>query len=729
METFGAPTVSVVLLALLSILTNPLAAFGRQTPNHDTHQRRTYIIQLRKPAASLDEQNLNIWYESFLPESDGSSMRLLHSYSEVFSGFAAELTEEEVKNMEKKEGFLRAHPDRVVPLLTTHTPAFLGLKQNQGLWKASNLGKGVIIGVLDTGLTPSHSSFDDEGMPPPPAKWKGSCSFESGCNNKLIGAKDMISGGSSSSPTDEEGHGTHTASTAAGNFARNASAFGLGGGTAAGMAPHAHLAIYKVCSSQGCSLADVLSGIDAGVKDGADVLSLSLGGTSLSLAEDPLAIGSFGATEKGVFVSCAGGNSGPSQSSVSNEAPWILTVAASTTDRSFRASIELGDGHSVNGESLDQLEALSETSLPLYFSQDSPDCGSISGDASGKVVVCKAGQSPADLATRVKDSGGVALIYITDASQGSTKLVRRVEFPAAFVSDKDGASIISYATSKSNPTASISFGGAVLGASAPSVAFFSSRGPSLACPSIIKPDISGPGVNILAAWMDSEGTGESNYNIISGTSMATPHLSGVAALIKSVHPKWSPAAIKSAIITTSDDKIASGKPIRDQQEEPASFFAMGAGHVNPSKAVDPGLIYDLNTDDYIAYICGKFGDAGASVIVRDRSVNCDNVKNITEANLNYPSIFVALQSGSSVTVKRTVTNVGAASSSYKVQVNVPKSVSVTVTPQTLKFSEVKEKKSFTVTVKLTGSSSSVEGNLKWISDKHVVRSPIVVSSS
>ncbi|URD89336.1 Peptidase inhibitor I9 [Musa troglodytarum] len=454
------------------------------------------------------------------------------------------------------------------------------------------------------------------------------------------------------------------------------------------MAPHAHLAIYKVCGSQGCSLADVLSGIDAGVKDGADVLSLSLGGSSVSLAEDPLAIGAFGAAEKG----------------------------------SFRASIELGDGHSVNGESLDQSEALSETSLPLYFSQDSPDCGSISGDASGKVVVCKAGQSPADLATLVKDGGGVALIYITDASQGSTKLVRRVEFPAAFVSDKDGASIISYATSTSNPTASISFDGAVLGASAPSVAFFSSRGPSLACPSIIKPDVSGPGVNIL-------GTGESNYNIISGTSMATPHLSGVAALIKSVHPKWSPAAIKSAIITTSDDKVASGKPIRDEQEEPASFFAMGAGHVNPSKAVDPGLIYDLNTDDYIAYICGKFGDSGASVIVRDRSVNCDNVKNITEANLNYPSIFVALESGSSVTVKRTVTNVGAASSSYKVQVNVPKSVSVTVTPHTLTFSKVKEKKSFTVTVKLNGSSSSVEGNLKWISDKHVVRSPIVVSSS
>ncbi|URD89342.1 Peptidase inhibitor I9 [Musa troglodytarum] len=444
----------------------------------------------------------------------------------------------------------------------------------------------------------------------------------------------MIGGGSSSSPTDEEGHGTHTASTAAGNFARNASAFGLGSGTAAGMAPHAHLAIYKVCGSQGCSLADVLSGIDAGVKDGADVLSLSLGGSSVSL-------GAFGAAEKGVFVSCAGGNNGPSQSSVSNEAPWILTVAASTTDRSFRASIELGDGHSVNGESLDQSEALSETSLPLYFSQDSP---------------------------------------------------------------------------------SISFDGAVLGASAPSVAFFSSRGPSLACPSIIKPDVSGPGVNIL-------GTGESNYNIISGTSMATPHLSGVAALIKSVHPKWSPAAIKSAIITTSDDKVASGKPIRDEQEEPASFFAMGAGHVNPSKAVDPGLIYDLNTDDYIAYICGKFGDSGASVIVRDRSVNCDNVKNITEANLNYPSIFVALESGSSVTVKRTVTNVGAASSSYKVQVNVPKSVSVTVTPHTLTFSKVKEKKSFTVTVKLNGSSSSVEGNLKWISDKHVVRSPIVVSSS
>ncbi|CAL9062218.1 unnamed protein product [Musa banksii] len=734
MENFHAPWISFVLLALVPFLSkNPLVAFCHNTPNHETDQPRTYIIQLETPTASLDEESLKIWYKSFLPDSNDNSERLLHSYSEVFSGFAAKLTEEEVKNMAKKEGFLRAHPDRVLPLHTTHTADFLGLKVGQGLWQASGLGKGVIIGVLDSGITPNHPSFDDRGVPPPPpGKWKGSCNLKTGCNNKLIGAKSLVAGDTAKPPIDVYGHGTHTSSTAAGNFVRNASAFGLARGTAAGTAPHAHLAIYKVCNDDGCSESAVVAGFDAAVKDGVDVISMSLGGSPTRFDQDPVSIAAFRASvEKGVFVSCSAGNDGPFKSTLSSVAPWVLTVAATTMDRSLQATVELGDGRKINAESMDQPLNFPEGPVPLFITDTSYDyhnCYTVSEKVKGKVAVCQAD----DLictgkAANVKAAGGIGMIVVNLDEEGYTMVDRTCNFPTASVPFNDGNPIITYVNSTSNATATISFRGTVLGVTpAPAIAHFSSRGPARECYSIIKPDISGPGVNILAAWIDRR-TANDTFVIQSGTSMAAPHLSGVAALVKSLHPDWSAAAIKSAIMTTSDDKDRQGRFIQDEQRGSASFYAMGAGHVNPSKAVDPGLVYDLDIDDYIAYICGKYGDAGAKAIVRGRSIKCETVKNLTEAQLNYPTITLTPRNINH-TVSRTVTNVGPTNSSYKVKVNVPDTVFLTVEPQILNFTQVNERKSFTVSAKWTGRPvNSVEGKLRWISDKHVVRSPIVVT--
>ncbi|WOL10579.1 subtilisin-like protease SBT1.1 [Canna indica] len=691
----------------------------------------------------MDEESLHTWYKSFLPQSSSSDNtgRLLHSYTEVFSGFAAKLTEEELENMAKQDGFLRAFPNRVLPLLTTHTPDFLGLKVGQGLWNASNLGKGVIIGVLDSGVTPDHPSFDDKGVPPPPAKWRGSCDFKSGCNNKLIGAKSFLNGTKGNPPIDRDGHGTHTSSTAVGNFVHNVSISGLGAGTAAGMAPLAHLAMYQVCDVDGCPLADILAGLDAAVKDGVDVISISLGGISVDLDKDLLTIGAFGAVEKGIFVSCAAGNGGLNYS-LSNEAPWILTVAATSTNRRLRATVKLGDGKEVYGESLDQPSNFTKSQLPLYYDPKDNYCNNFaSNSALGKLVVCELigfeDPSTESLALSVKYAGGVAAIFVIYAGQGSTIIDTRSNFTSAIVTANGGSGIISQATSVTNPTAALVFDGTILVPSSddPAVASFSSRGPSRATPGILKPDISGPGLNVIAAYIPSpDGAGDGNkavFEILSGTSMATPHLSGVAALIKSVHPDWSPAAIKSAIMTSSDDKARNGHPIWDDQSNPASFFAMGAGHVNPAKAADPGLVYDISNSDYICYICGKFGSSGAKAIVRDGSVDCSKIKNITEGELNYPAILVIPEKGTAGdTVKRTLTNVGPASSSYKVEVKVPKTMTVTVEPRTLVFSKVNEKKSFTAEVKWVGTPPSplgfVEGNLRWVSDKHVVRSPIVL---
>ncbi|XP_042437330.1 subtilisin-like protease 4 [Zingiber officinale] len=691
-----------------------------------------YIIQVEEPTT---ESSLKSWHESFLPpaaEESGADRRLLHSYSDVFNGFAAVLTEEELRAVEKKKGFVRTFPDRVLRVMTTHTPDFLGLKVGEGLWDDSKLGSGVIVGVLDTGVTPGHPSYDDEGVPPPPSKWKGSCELETGCNNKLIGARSMVSGGGP--PIDEGGHGTHTSTTAAGNFVRNASYFGLAKGTAAGMAPRAHLAIYQVCLGDGsCSTSDILAGLDAAVKDGVDILSLSLGGASTPLDQDPIAISSFAAARKGIFVSCAGGNSGPSYYTLSNEAPWILTVAASSVDRSFRASVKLPNGKVIAGESIDQPRNFTKRSLPLYYSADSPACSDPPADSHrGSVWVCEAGrESASDVAAYVKSLGARALILISSEGQGATIPIRRMNFPGVVLTAQEGSDLISYLNSSSDPSASIVFSKTVLGVSpAPVVAYFSSRGPSQATPGIIKPDISGPGLNIFAAWIPSEdGNSDSpQYFINSGTSMATPHLSGIAAILKAAHPTWSPAAIKSAIVTTADADVS------DELLKPAIYFTKGAGNVNPNKAADPGLVYDITDDDYVSYICSKFGKEGARNIARG-PVDCS--KNVTEAELNYPSILLSPKGRAAVKVSRTVTNVGPARSSYKVSLTISKStVSATVTPKTLTFTKLNEKKSFSVSAKwATGApprtgNPFVEGKLTWTSDdgKHVVTSPLIVSA-
>ncbi|KAK4422723.1 Subtilisin-like protease SBT1.7 [Sesamum alatum] len=334
--------------------------------------QQTYIVHVNLPADQVpgESQDLETWYHSFLPEAVANSdepSRIRHKYRNVITGFAAKLSAEEVKEMEKKEGFLHARPERMYALKTTDSPNFLGLYQNLGSWPGSNYGKGVIIGVLDTGITPGHPSFDDEGVPPPPARWKGKCELNgNACNNKLIGARNFARF-DPGPPIDHDGHGTHTASTAAGKFVPGANVFGQANGTASGMSPLAHLAIYKVCSKEGCYEGDSLAGIDAAIEDGVDMLSISIGSRSAPFYEDGVALGAFSATEKGILVSCSADNNGPNYSSLSNEAPWILTVGASTIDRNIVATALLGNQEEYDGQSLHQINDFPPTLLPLIY--------------------------------------------------------------------------------------------------------------------------------------------------------------------------------------------------------------------------------------------------------------------------------------------------------------------------------------------------------------------------
>ncbi|CAL1375531.1 unnamed protein product [Linum trigynum] len=725
------------LAALLISLASVPASFVYGEAELDT-----YIVFLQKPEglSTLADGDLESWYSTFLPDttlaSSSSQTRLVHSYRSVVTGFAAKLTKEEVKAMEKKDGFISAQREKMYSLHTTRTPAFLGLQLNNGLWNSSNNGKGVIIGVLDTGVTPNHPSFNDLHMPSPPAKWRGKCQLPK-CNKKLIGARNLVG---DTYATDDEGHGTHTSSTAAGSPVQ-ASAFGQASGMAYGIAPLAHIAMYKVCSAEGCPGGSILAGIDAAVADGVDVLSLSLGGGSSRFPEDPIAVGAFGAIQKGVFVSCSAGNAGPASASSANEAPWILTVGASTIDRKIKATVLLGNKAGYDGQSLFQDKKFRHRMLPLVYAgangrAASRFCapGSLNKSVKGKIVLCERGGEVLRISKgqEVKDNGGAAMILMNDQPSGFDTLADAHVLPASHVGFVAGEAIKAYLNSTKSPKATILFSGTIFGnPNAPQVASFSSRGPSLASPGILKPDIIGPGVNILAAWPVSvDNITNPPFNMISGTSMSCPHLSGIAALLKNTHPDWSPAAIKSAMMTTTYlSNLGRTKPILNEQLQPANLFDMGAGHVNPVLAADPGLVYDLQPNDYIPYLCGLgYKDSEISGLIQ-RKAHCGNVT-IPEAQLNYPSFSIRLGS-TPLTYSRTVTNVGRANSVYVAKVVLPRGVNVKVHPEKIVFNRLKQKATFTVTFTSKGFSAETysQGFLYWLTKGYVVRSPIAVISA
>ncbi|KAF9668880.1 hypothetical protein SADUNF_Sadunf14G0049400 [Salix dunnii] len=759
-----------------------LLAFMAAKAGAASIDQQTYIIHMDKnkmPDLYDSLGNSRQWYESIIDsitqfssqeqeeEQETGFPQLLYTYETVTSGFAAKLSTKQVEALSRVDGFLSAIPDEIMTLHTTHTPRFLGLQIGKGLWDAQNLASDVIVGILDTGIWPEHVSFQDSGLSAVPLKWKGKCESgtefsPSNCNKKLIGARAFFKGYESvagrinetidyRSPRDAQGHGTHTAATAAGNLVEKASFYGLANGSAAGMRYTARIAAYKTCWPSGCANTDLLAAIDQAVADGVDVLSLSLGGSAKPFYSDSIAIASFGAVQKGVFVSCSAGNLGPSISSVDNNAPWIMTVAASYTDRRFPTTVRLGNGQTFEGASLYSGKATPQ--LPLVYAGTAGGQGAqycISGSlkktlVKGKIVVCMRGISGrAQKGEQVKLAGGTGMLLINTETGGDELFADAHVLPATSLGASAGIAVKEYMNSTKRATASIAFEGTVYGDPAPMVAAFSSRGPSLVGPDVIKPDVTAPGVNILAAWpsMTSPTLLKSDkrrvlFNVISGTSMSCPHVSGLAALLKSVHKEWSPAAIKSALMTTAYATDNRGSPIADvgsSNSAPATPFAFGSGHVDPESASDPGLIYDITIEDYVNYFCSLNYTSSQIAQLSRRNVTCPDSKALQPGDLNYPSFAVNFEGSAQnnrVKYKRTLTNVGTPLSTYAVKVDEPNGVSVILEPKSLSFKKLGQKLSYNVTfVSSSGKGregSSSFGSLVWLSGKYSVRSPIAVT--
>lgn len=523
---------------------------------HSAMAKQTYIVHMKNRDKPLAYPTHQEWYSASLHSLSSSPDSLLYSYTNAYPGFAASLDPDQAELLRQSDDVLGVYEDTVYTLHTTRTPEFLGLDVDVGLstQDINQASHDVIVGVLDTGVWPESRSFDDTGMPEIPTRWRGTC--ESGpdfspslCNRKLIGARSfskgyqMASGGSFVkekkevvSPRDRDGHGTHTASTAAGGHVANASLLGYATGTARGMATQARVAAYKVCWSTGCFGSDILAGMDRAIVDGVDVLSMSLGGGSAPYYRDTIAIGAFSAVEKGIFVSCSAGNSGPSKASLANVAPWIMTVGAGTLDRDFPAYALLGNKNRFTGVSLYSGSGMGNKPVSLVYNK-----GNSSGNlclpgslepalVRGKVVLCDRGvNARVEKGAVVREAGGLGMILANTAASGEELVADSHLLPAVAVGRKTGDLIREYVRSDPNPTAVLSFGGTVLNVRpSPVVAAFSSRGPNLVTPQILKPDVIGPGVNILAAWSEAIGptglekdTRKTQFNIMSGMLTAT----------------------------------------------------------------------------------------------------------------------------------------------------------------------------------------------------------------
>ncbi|KAG6644334.1 subtilisin-like protease SBT1.7 [Carya illinoinensis] len=734
--------------------------------------KQTYIVRMDKTSMPASFNDHSQWYAASL-KSVSDSAEMLYTYNNAIHGFSTALTVEEAESLEQQSGILSVQPEVRYELHTTRTPEFLGIENTEApLFPTSNQESDVIVGVFDTGVWPELKSFDDTGMGPVPRGWKGGCEvattfLSSSCNRKLIGARFFSKGyelaiGSidpkteSKSPRDDDGHGTHTSTTAAGSAVAGANLFGYASGIARGMATQARIAVYKVCWLGGCFSTDIVAAMDKAIEDGVHVISMSIGGGISEYYNDIIATAAFNATAQGIIVSCSAGNSGPDPGSLTNVAPWITTVGAGTLDRDFPAVVNLGNRRSYTGVSLYNGKPLPDSQLPLvYASNVSTEsyghlCMSntlIPEKVAGKVVVCDRGSNArVEKGLEVRKAGGVGMILANTDSYGEELVADAHLLPTAAVGRKAGDAIKNYILSGHDPTATIGKVETNLGVQpSPVVAAFSSRGPNPLTPGILKPDLIAPGVNILAGWTGKAGpTGLENdtrhvsFNIISGTSMSCPHVSGLAALLKASHPEWSPAAIRSALMTTAYTTYKNGETIIDVASGIASTpFDLGAGHVNPVAALDPGLVYDATVDDYLSFLCALKYSSDQIKKATNRDFTCDSSKNYSTGDLNYPSFAVPLTTASgkggglgvSSTVKytRTLTNVGTPAT-YKVVVSPSKvpSVKIVVEPESLAFNGAYEKKSYTVTFIATSmpSGSTSFAQLEWSDGKHSVRSPV-----
>jgi subtilisin family serine protease len=604
-------------------------------------------------------------------------------YDLVLGGVAMRVRRDEVVSLATLPGVTAVLPDRLEQLQTDASPAFIGAG---ALWSSlggqSKAGEGVVVGVLDSGVWPEHPSFSDPdplgkayAAPPPPASGSRACEFSGGgnpgapftCNNKLIGADrfmatyDAVAGllpAEFTSARDDNGHGSHTASTAAGNRGVAASILGLSRGVVSGIAPRAHVMAYKVCGDRGCYQSDSVAAVQKAVVDRVDVINFSISGGSTPYS-DAVELAFRDAYNAGIFVSASAGNSGPGADTVEHRGPWVTTVAASTSNRHFRSTVQLSspDGAtlSLTGSSVTPgIPSATPVVLATAVGSNALCTTPIpAGAAAGKIVVCQRGPNRVLKSKVVADGGGAGMLLYN-----ATRLNEFTDnhwVPTVHLENTAGASLLAFlaehagvSASWPNPTAQAVQGDVMT--------VFSSRGGAGQTLGVSKPDVTAPGLQILAANTPAPATSVGGppgqlFQSIAGTSMSSPHVAGGAALVAALHPAWTPGQIKSALMTTATPDV-----IGNDGVSPTTPFDRGSGRIRLNKAGDPGATFDESGADYAA-----LGDE------------------LWKAN--YPSLYVPSMPGK-ITAQRTLHNETSKAATWRLSVSAPSDLKVTV-PSTL----------------------------------------------
>jgi len=775
----------IVVAVLATAVTSAVPAIGADddpnpAPEPERSEFNSYIVVMEADplvatvgAENLEgneaEQQAEVLEESHdeaLAEAGVSTDEKVNDYVNALNGFSATLSHAQAIKVASSSGVALVLPDELQHKTTSSSPRFLGLTDRGGAYASGYDGEGVVVGVIDTGVWPEHPSFADDGsytnpLPGLPCEFGNTAHNASDvpftCNGKLVGAYQMLDTYRAiigaepheyDSARDDDGHGTHTASTAAGNAGVAASIFGIPRGTVSGIAPRAHVIAYKGLGELGGFTSDLAAAIDQAVADGVDVINYSVGGGAGAVSADDLAF--LVAADAGVFVATSAGNSGPGAETVGSPAhvPWLTSVGASEQAKTYLAQIKTGDSTkwksrwshwSQKDKGIYQGASITPGTGGQFPFVDAADHGNELCDpnvtftpaVTGAVVLClRGGVARVEKSLAVSEQGGVGMVQY-NVNDIQALVTDNHYVPSALVTNSDGLALKAYIAEKGDEATVEITAGKQQKQKGNKMADFSSRGPNFFA-DLIKPDVTAPGVNIMAGNTPTPILGAPGqlFQSISGTSMSSPHVAGLFALLKQAHPDWSAAMAKSALMTSARQDVR-----KEDGQTRANPFDFGAGHVDPSgktttlgSMFNPGLVYDAGFFEYLGFLCEEgpevFADAaGTCAYLESQGIP------ITAENLNVPSIGVSEIPGVK-TVTRTVTNVSNKTSTYRADVDKPKGYDVKVTPNKLTLAPGE---SATFEITFTNRKAPIGewrfGALTWESGKADVRSPIAVKAS
>ena len=596
----------------------------------------------------------------------GHSLQVGNRMQHAVNGFVATLSPAEADVVRKDpdvqlvEAYTEYEADTDVgPTLIGAANVWNGVPATVGNGVNKAAGEGMVVAVFDSGInfgSPSFAATGADGYtvqnPLGSGNYLGTCApggpDEGRCNSKLIGGYDFVCdyrdgagniltrncgvAGRREEPGfgDTHGHGSHTSSTAAGNV-RDVVYRGVPI-RMSGVAPHANVIMFDICyttiSTGSCSAPNisVVASVNQVIADGlADVINYSFSGGAGPWSES-VSLALLNAVDAGVYVATSAGNSGPGAGTLGHNEPWTSSTAAAQHGRqgfdfflevdgpgTVPAALQLvqmlpgagGVDLAATVPSGTQVKLIPGTAANAGIDGTSDGCAAYPADTfAGAVAVIRRGTCSFTIkVNNAAAAGAIAVIIANNAEVGLIPSVPGTTIPAFGVPQSTGNALRDFYVASGGMTGHIQFPAITTTNVPDALGAFSSRGP--AAFDVLKPDITAPGVNIFAVISDTATvTGSPNaVGLMSGTSMASPHQAGAAALMRQLNPTWTVPEIKSALMLTASQTV-----LLEDQVTPANAFGAGAGRVQVDLATRAGLVMNETKANYLAANPNAGGD-------------------------------------------------------------------------------------------------------------------------